>query len=208
MSTRSKLDMNNIIRDSINELFQDADFIGQLTKTLSDKIEQKLKAISEEIKSQNERLISVEQKLDSIQQQTKSNNVCIYGVPEMNNENTKDVILENLSSNSVINLQERDIISCFRVGTPSNNKKKPRPIILKFRDPKEKVKLFKNVKNLKNKSIFITEDLTHNRRILLKSAKTSLPGKKIWTFKGQIFIKINDTNVKISSMQDIQQYAG
>ncbi|KAG5887825.1 hypothetical protein JTB14_022683 [Gonioctena quinquepunctata] len=103
-------------------------------------------------------------------------------------------------------LHQGDISSCFRVGHPSNNEKKPRPIIMKFRDLLDKVKLFKNLKNLKNKSIFITEDLTRERRTLLKTAKTSLPGKKIWTFKGQIFIKINDSNVKISSLQDIQQY--
>lgn len=204
MSTRTKAEMAAIVKDSIKELFKDEDFISRITQKITDKIEQKLKKLEEEIKNQNDKVNILQQKMDDMEQQMKANNICIYGVPENSDENITSKILQIVNSHTGMVIKN-EIINCYRIGKqPIPNKS--RPIIMKLRSPEVKSEIFRNVNKFRGKGIFITEDLTYKKRMLLKQAKSTLGEKEVWSSNGQIFTKTDGKRVKLCCFEDVQKY--
>ena len=68
-------------------------------------------------------------------------------------------------------LTEDDIERTHRIGKPKQNKKTPRPIIIKFARCNCRRRIFLNKKTLKNTGISITESLTVKRMEMLNKAK-------------------------------------
>ncbi|KAG5888830.1 hypothetical protein JTB14_000103 [Gonioctena quinquepunctata] len=97
-----------------------------------------------------------------------------------------------------------EIITCYRIGKQSSPNKS-RPIIMKLRRSEVKSDIFRNVQNLRGKRIFITEDPTNNRRMLLKQAKSTQGEREVWSFIGQNFTKIYGKRVELHYLDGIQK---
>lgn len=214
MSTRNKSDIISIVKDSINEFFLDKEFIGRLTEKISESIEQKLKSLEEKVKTQMDKIRNLEQKviylqqgMDDIQQRGKLKNLCIYGVPEENGERLDNKMLELLKSKTNVPLILSDIVDAYRIGRPGGNTNKTRPTIVKLPNIKLKRELLKCGKNFKGTNIFLTEDLTKDRRTLLLQAKTVFGVKNSWSFNGQIYITKDGRKIKLASLADLRNYS-
>ena len=84
-------------------------------------------------------------------------------------------------------LTEVEIERTHRVGKPKQNKKTPRPIIIKFVRYNCRRRIFLNKKNLKNTGISITESLTTKRKDMMNKAKERFGFRNIWTLDGRIY---------------------
>ncbi|CAG9821997.1 unnamed protein product [Phaedon cochleariae] len=191
---------------------------------VTDKIEQKLKKIQDDLKSQADKITALEQKIEHIEirsdkinsileqkiddmhQNLKISHVCIYGVNETADENIQETIMQIINTNTNLNLREKDIMGCYRVGKRTENANKYRPTILKLANSELKSKLFKNVNKFKGKKIYFAEDLTKHRRILLKEAQTILGVRNVWSYKGYLYTKYEGHNARITCEADITKY--
>ncbi|CAH1119039.1 unnamed protein product [Phaedon cochleariae] len=207
-STRSKLELQSIIKDTITELFSSEEFVISITKTIAARIEQKIRQIEEDVKTMNDKMKLLEIKVDSLQQQERINNICIYGVNEETGENLKNKVAKLLNENIDSSLQEEHLIDIYRVGKINSRPQgKTRPIIVKLISYDRKLTLLKNIKKLKGKNMFITEDLVKNRQTLLMKSKDVFGKQNAWSFNGQIYVKIGGKTEKIYSHRDIEIYS-
>lgn len=210
MSTRNaqeKLQLKSIIKETILEVLTDDVFINKIAKTLSDKVEEKIKKMEDTIRTMEHKTADLEKHIDILQQNEKINNICIYGVKEQENEKLKLIVTQLINANTEINLNdELDIEKCYRIGKESKNHPKPRPVV-KFKKFEQKIAILKNRNKFKGKQIFIAEDLTQVRLNLLQGAKTKLGGRNVWSYNGHIFAKINGSSLKIRSNEDLLMYS-
>lgn len=206
MSLRNKSEIKTIIKETIQELFADEEFMRTIVKKISDKVDDKINQLEELIKTQENKIHSLEQKIDDIEQKEKNNNVCIYGVPEELNETLCIKVPQLISDRTGLSLKQEDIIAVYRIGKPSENTQKPRPVILKLKWYDSKYSILKNCRKFKGTKVFISEDLTKARRKLLHDAKTTFGEKQVWIFNGHVFIKRNGINVKLYNNEDLLKY--
>ncbi|CAH0558687.1 unnamed protein product [Brassicogethes aeneus] len=195
-SQQEKAELKQTIKDSIIEIFSDKDFIASMFKTMYDKFnlhEQKTEA---SIKKFEQQIDTLEQKIDYMYQAEKVNNICIHGIPDEKNENISNKAADLLKCAVPIISQQN--LSAYRIGYHINNEK-PRPVIVKFKIHQNKSEVMKNFKKIKNKKIYICEDLTKIRLDLLNEAKSLLGKTNVWTMDGNILTKIDDKIVKLKN---------
>ena len=88
---------------------------------------------------------------------------------------------------------EKDLDRTYCVGNPKVCREgKSKPIIFKFGRYDVCSVVYKNNKNLKNKSFLITEILTTKRVPLLKEAQDKYGVRNVWTTDSRIFYKENN----------------
>ncbi|XP_065639535.1 uncharacterized protein LOC136072290 [Hydra vulgaris] len=97
----------------------------------------------------------------------RRNNLRIEGVKENDNENWDDteVKIINLLENN-LNVKDLIIERAHRTGIIDN--KKPRTIVIKLLNYKDKVKILKNANKLKGSEIYINEDFSLETTIIRK----------------------------------------
>ncbi len=103
-------------------------------------------------------------KLDNLEQTNRRNNLRIEGIPEMKGENTDQIVCRLASEFLGVEIGERDIDCSHRVGKP--NAEKPRTIIVRFTTYNVRKQIFKNrikLKHIKDRQIYVNEDLTKSR---------------------------------------------
>ena len=102
-------------------------------------------------------------------------------------ESTDSIVLNAINEHLEEELTKDDIECTHRVGKPKQNKKTPRPIIIKFvRYNCRRRILYKLKKTLKNNGTSITESLTAKRMVMLNKAKERLGFRNVWTLDGRI----------------------
>ena len=84
-------------------------------------------------------------------------------------------------------LTEIDIEHTHRVGKPKQNKRNPRPIIIKFVRYSCRWRIFLNEIKIENTGLSITENLTAKRMEMLHKAKERFGFKNVWTLDGRIY---------------------
>lgn len=219
---RNKKDLKYIVKDTINELFSSQEFINGITRSITDKIEQKLKHMEDKVEKlmeavrkqeevilnlQQQELINVEKfrrlelHNERSQQEKRENNVCIHGIPEEPTENLNSRVIDLLRSKVEIIISDYNIAACYRVGKRDPTKHKP--IILKLVNKDIKQKILKNSIKLKGSGVFISDDLTTFRRKLLMEARASLGSKNVRTFNGVIYANLGGKYSTISEPKDI-----
>lgn len=202
-NAQETLKIKSIIKETIQELLADDEFVNKIIKKLSDKYDDKIQKMEDTIKTIEQKTIGLEKQIDTLKQNEKINNICVYGIQEQQNEKLETLATQLINAHTEINLNERDINKCYRVGKQNNNSMKSRPVIIQFKFYEHKLTVLKNAKNFKGKKIFITEDLTQNRLKLLQDAKSKLGVKNVWSYNGNIFVKVNGSSVKIRNNEDL-----
>ncbi|XP_065678519.1 uncharacterized protein LOC136093436 [Hydra vulgaris] len=198
-----------LVREIFQEMFQkqQKDILALLSANLklaNDRIDGLLKEINtlknscEVLKKENENRNTDLKKTNK--QMIKRNNLRIEGVKENDNENWDDteVKIINLLEN---NLNVKDVIieRAHRTGIIDN--KKPRTIVIKLLNYKDKVKILKNSNKLKGSGIYINEDFsletTIIRKKLLEESKTHrINGNGNFLAGIEIIRRINDEDVR------------
>lgn len=140
------------------------------------------------------RIDKLEEKLDLVEQHSRRKNLRIYGVDEVPNENTVEVVISVLEKMQV-EVPKVEIVA-FRVGKKNGNDS--RPIYVKLRKEECKVAAMKKRKALKGTGIVLVEDLTPKRLQILKSAKEKYGLRAVWTIDGNIYANVNNVKTRIN----------
>ena len=121
-----------------------------------------------------------------------------------NGELIIDVVREKLD----INLDSTQIDRSHRVTPKSRNNEstKPRPIIIKFSRYNARQDIYRVRSRLKGSNIYIHEDLTAKRQMLVNKLRSHTKVRKVWTMDGRI-TALTDANKKIfiTNLADIDK---
>lgn len=145
----------------------------------------KLKTISNEIQEQ-----IYQSKLGLNQ-----NIILVHGIRE-NANNIFSEVLELFNNNLNIQVNKHQIDSCYRLGKKGPDKRRPRPVIVRFCQRWVRDEIFFNKKKLKGSAFLITELLTSSNFALFKLAKSNF-GNAVWTFGGMVYVLGNDGTRKM-----------
>ena len=131
----------------------------------------------------------------------KANNICIFNVPESNNESQEKRFQEDVEKvkeilNKHVELKREDVISFYRIGY-AKHLPKPRPIVLKLSNYELKLTMLK-LRNLKwkDKNIYINPDRTkkeqeeHKKLVLELHARRTEGEENIIIKNGKIITRI------------------
>lgn len=201
---KSSVDIESIVQKTISDLLTNEDFIKTITAKFNDLVDKKLKELEKTVSTYENRISKLEYQVDNYAQKEKINNICIYGIDEINTGNLKESVVKIFNEKIHTALTANDIEWCNRIGNNKNNK--PRPTIIKFKNIEDKNYLLKNRKKFKGTPYFLMEDLTYNRINLLIEAQNKFGKKSVWTQKGQVYAIIEEKIVKLNKLTDISTY--
>uniref|UniRef100_A0A1Y1KCZ1 Uncharacterized protein n=1 Tax=Photinus pyralis TaxID=7054 RepID=A0A1Y1KCZ1_PHOPY len=196
----------------ISNMLKEDPEIKCLTKTINESVHAAIKvetekwkaelnALKEELKLREREIDALNRKLDRQQQYSRRHCILMFGIPEVERENTDLTVLDTLTKTMKVNLELNAIRRSHRTGR--TDKDKPRPIIVKFASYGDKQKVLHNAKLLKGSQIFVSEDLTSVRLAILKEALARFKRGNVWSRGGMIFIKDNGNVFKVESMSDL-----
>lgn len=143
----------------------------------------------------SQELSEIYKRMDDQEQRGRKKNLRLFGVPS--SENTDELIC-SIAKSIGVELGSRDIhISHFL----DSDKSKKRQLIVEFAHPKDKLSLLTNRKKLRDPNnefhdVFINEDLTRPRYLLLRALQAKRKEQRIhtaWSFRGKIFYKLTDS---------------
>lgn len=124
-------------------------------------------------------------KQEYLEGQSRRNNIVIDGVPESTGESwadseekVKDIFRQKLQLQ-----RDMEIERAHRIGKPEAARNRPRSIVVKFLNSKDKAAVMQRAKNLKGTQIFINDDYTDAVRL---KRKELLPKLKEARDKGDI----------------------
>lgn len=157
--------------------------------------------------------IQLKTELNSMQQYSRLNNLEIRGVPEIKNENILSVVA-GVGRALGVDICERDVDACHRMGKFNLDSAEPRSIILKFVSRLKKQQFLKARSVKRNlcvgdldddwkkeasgkRSVYINEHLTSENKALFKKCREFKKDKNIkylWVTNGQIKMRKTDNS--------------
>ena len=121
----------------------------------------------------------------------------IHGFMETRTEDTDEMVLDVINNKLNIEMTHISIDRSHRMGKRKNPGQKPRAIIVKFTQYKDRHHVFRNKKLLKGTGISVTESLTLKTMEKLKKASEQHGFANVCTLDGKIMFKGNDGNAKV-----------
>lgn len=184
-----------IVKNVINQL--KLDFQTDI-EAHEDRI-RKLESGNMEFQCEINRLREINDKLalkqDEQEQYSRRNSVRIFNSKWKETQGEKiQNIVTNFFSTEEIELGLSDVDRCHRVGKKTRG---PRAVLVKFTSYRAKATLMKKSKELRDKNIFVNEDLTNVRyKVLQKALKLKKEGvlTSVWTYDGRIHIRDRDVD--------------
>ena len=159
----------------------------------------KIASLEQENLDLKKRVEKLELSADNAEQYSRRNCLWISCVPENNDEVTNNIVLD-LATAIDADIKVEDIDRSHRLGKPKSQDSsdvtptRPRDIIVKFSTYRAMQKVYKaraRTKQRGYKGIFINEDLTKNRSLLLYEARRRFKSKQLqgaWSSDGTILI--------------------
>ncbi|CAG9820726.1 unnamed protein product [Phaedon cochleariae] len=219
-------DFQKLIKDTMKAIMSDQTFMESLIRNVTDhlngkldeimsKQQQKIEECETKIKSLQSENENLQTQLDKHDQFQRRNCLRIFGIQESEGENTEDLMhnLINKTMKLKINVAANTEY-CYRVGRPNikssqtligeRNQTKPRAILIRFSNYKERQKVMENVRLLKGSGVVIREDLNRARLELLKAATNKYSYRNVWTRNGDIFANVEGRKRKIEKQSDLK----
>lgn len=170
------------LRESVHFTQKDVDDLRAKEK-VSSKLTNELKSGASNLE---ESLMSLTVKSDYLEGQSRRNNIIIDGIGESPNESwsvSEDKVRRLISEKLQLDHRAMEIERAHRMGKPTTNGERPRPIIAKLFKYKDKLAIMENANKLKGSNIFINEDYTEAVRLRRKEL---LPDMKAARARGDI----------------------
>ncbi|KAI4466558.1 l1 transposable element-related [Holotrichia oblita] len=182
--------MNELIAKIRTEIISEHKEEIKILNTKVEQLEQVLKSAKDEAKKAS---------LD-LEQYSRRNSIRIFGVPERDNEDTNEVVIDLCKNKLNLDIPSDKIDCSHRRRAKESNH---RPILVKFISRDKKKSVYNNKKKLKGTKIVIKEDLTASNNQLLKEAVKKYGGKSAWSNDGKIFIKVHNKIKLIKNLSDL-----
>lgn len=197
----------------VEKLLESTAFFNKLRSVIAeavhDEINKVLGRLQDKISSLEDELAAksnlIEDYKDTLEQYSRANNLRIFGIVEVENEDTNAVVVEFLKFKLKLDINKRDIDISHRLPNKNSGDKRPRPIIVRFVNRFIRNQCFYQKKMLKGTKMIIKEDLTVRRATLLKNAAERFGIKSTWTINGVITTKIDGVLHKIRKLEDIDK---
>lgn len=166
------------ILDEIRQLKESSGAATQRLSETCDKlsvIERKLDELSGTVTSYTSKVDKLQQqvdslvyKIDDLENRSRRDNLIVYGIKEIKDEKVE--LLEQVVSNDILGallkVENVGIERIHRIGRKTDNK--CRPVIFKLVDGRDKARILKNCKNLKDTGYGISEDFSSRVRAVRK----------------------------------------
>lgn len=126
------------------------------TESLLEKMDQKIKPVSEENKMLRCEIEKLELKNDILEKEKKKQNILIFRLQEEEESGQQLLLRVKKEINNInVKLEEYEINKIYRIGTKESNVK-PRPVVITLTNMWKRNEILKNKKKTSN--IYITED--------------------------------------------------
>lgn len=219
--------MNDFKRDFKKEIKMELqEFEKSLTYT-SDKIDEvllemkhlkdKQLVLENENKMLKEKVKKMESAMEDLEQYSRNRNIQIDGIPNSPNEDLGKIVKE-IGKEINVDFKDGEIDVVHRI--PTRNKTNPEPIVVQLLSRNKRDEILMKAKQKKitttalnfsgnERTIFINEHLTRQRKTLLYEAKqkrNELNFKFTWTKGGKIFMRKDEkcNVIQIHSLEDLQ----
>lgn len=166
-----------------------------------------------ENKALTSKVASLEKQIDQDEQYSRRNCLRISGLKEEANEDT-DALVMSIASTIGSEIQIADIDRSHRVGSPRQQRDRPRDVIVKFATYRSRQKFYRHRTALKDsgfRGVFVNEDLTRQRSSLLYEARKLFRSslvKGAWSSDGTILVRDRSDRIhRINSLSDLNVFA-
>lgn len=197
--------------NSLNERVQNLEDFKTVNETISTKLQVENERLSDLVES-------LEGKIDDHEQRSRNQCLMFHGIEEIDAEKTDDLVLHIINNELELPDISIDAIQrSHRVGPKIQSQSvrqtrssqmatnpKMRPIIVRFTNYRDRLKVYKNKKALKGKRIMISENLTKTRYTLYKASMAKFGKGNTWTSEGRVITNINGKYTNIQSMSDLE----
>lgn len=190
-----------------SELFNMSKALDEKTKSLSI-----LTKEHDELKTEMNKLRTAlndsKRRTDDLEQYSYADNILIHGITTENDDaDLENKVISIVNANlQGINATTADISVVHRIKTATPNNK-PAPVVIRFTRRSVRNRILQNRKQLKGKSVSITEHLSPSRNDLLKKATQLVHEHKVsatWSQGGRILVKKNNNEIlQINSAQQL-----
>lgn len=127
---------------------------------------------------------------DELEQYQRRNNLRVFGISETAKEDTDKLVIALFKEKLGVDIPECRLDRSHRLGKirvpEPGQKKRPRPIIVRFTSYRDRRQVFTSKKKWKDSGFSIQEDLTSDRQELLKRAAEVFGKDKTWTLDGRV----------------------
>jgi len=130
----------------------------------------------------------LEDGLDDLDAYSRKNCLIVHGIEERIGEDIEGVVSNFFKEKFQINVESSTIDNIHRLGRGGQNKKYPRPIIVRFVSYLVRRKIWTSKKALKGTKYLITESLTKRRLAVYKKAKEHFGVSNTWTQDSKIIV--------------------
>lgn len=175
----------------------------------NDTLKTKIRQLEEQIQEQSVPKVTndISKKVNDLEQQGRKNNIRIFGLDDINDEETAEEcvqkVVKMVNDNLEIPLTASDIDIAHRLGKYSGSK--PRAVLCKLISRRSKAAVLQKRRKLKGTKMGIVEDLTLANRALLEKVKAVSCVKNSWSTDGKIFVLLtNDKKLKITHDMSIR----
>ncbi|XP_014370105.2 uncharacterized protein LOC106720052 [Papilio machaon] len=171
-----------------------------ITKTIMDRIEEKLTPIIKENEKFRQQISKLEKEVEYLKREKKSNNIVIFGLDEDEKSTSElfQTIQKVFKSDLNMILEENEVNRLFRLG---KNKvvNKPRPVLCSLINGWKKDEIMKNKKSLKK--VYVQEDYTKEvldkrKALLPKLQEEKKKGNKVYIKYDQLIVKEANINTE------------
>ena len=151
-----------------------------------------------EVSSVKVEVKNLEKKADDQEQYSRRNCLLIHGLTETKTEDTDKMVLDVINNKLNVEISQISIDRSHRFGKRKGPGQKPRAIIVKFAQYKDRHHAFtKKKKLLKGSGISDAESLSLQRMEHFKKTRGQHGFANVWTLDGKIMFKGNDDNPKV-----------
>lgn len=211
MTTRGKTDVKNLVQEIITEVLKDETFLSAIIQKVLEKtdvveLQDKIKTQGNEISELRTEIQISKTKIENMERASKINQIRIIGMEESDGEKVSEKVIYLFADKMQVNGITEEGINCYRIGKV-NNRDNPRQIIVKFRSYDKKLEVMKARRRLKGSDlkISVVEDLTKVKHEIYKAASELLGKKKVWTFNGSVYTKLQGKITEIRSVEELDR---
>lgn len=126
-----------------------------VTKTMSDRMDEKLTSILDENKILKSKIETLEEKIVLLERENKKKNLILFGLEEKEKDQNDliDIVKEKIKNDLQMTLEKSEINKIHRIG---KKKEKVRPILISFVNEWKKTEIIRNKKRFQE--VYVTED--------------------------------------------------
>jgi hypothetical protein len=137
---------------------------------------------------------------NDLDQYVRRNNCRVYGMPETGegggeDENCEEKVVKLFKDKMSLNIAEKDIEACHRLGKRKPGVNTPRGIIVRFVSRKDRDAVLYSRRKLAKSGKVIVEDLTPDNYALYCKVKEDPLCVQAWTKNGNVFMKTKSDRI-------------